>query len=204
MKLRDLAGVLVRAGCERLARALDARRPPRVITGGGDAPYLTKHRVFDQGERAARAKYGARLDDPMSLTSAELRDVDRIMRSGWRVHLHQFHRSDEDRELHNHPWRWGASLVLAGGYIEVLRVRAQAGGFARDRVLQRPVLPGSINRLKADTFHRVELLERDCWTLFASGPVVQSWGFWSLATGRYTPWRAFIEAKGFRPVEAGP
>jgi hypothetical protein len=206
--VRDLADDLVRAGCERLARALDARNPPRVITGGGDDPYLTKHRVLDTGDALARLLYGDRAHNPARLSAAEQADVDRIMRAGWRVHLHQFHRSDEDAELHNHPWAWAVSLVLVGGYIEELRVRCggRAGGreFVRDRVVHRPFRPGSVNRLSADTFHRVELLGRDAWTLFVSGPIVQSWSFWSLATGQYTPWRQFIESKGYRAVETGP
>jgi hypothetical protein len=34
------------------------------------------------------------------------------------VYLHHFHSSDQGDELHNHPWVWGLSLVLAGGYSE--------------------------------------------------------------------------------------
>lgn len=34
------------------------------------------------------------------------------------VYLHHFHSSDQGDELHSHPWSWGLSLVLAGGYVE--------------------------------------------------------------------------------------
>jgi hypothetical protein len=34
------------------------------------------------------------------------------------IYLHHFHSSDQGDELHNHPWVWGLSLVLAGGYYE--------------------------------------------------------------------------------------
>ena len=32
------------------------------------------------------------------------------------VYLHRFHRPDIDQHLHNHPWRWAASLILNGSY----------------------------------------------------------------------------------------
>ena len=35
------------------------------------------------------------------------------------LYLHVFHRSDEDRELHDHPWGF-VSLILWGGYYEWL------------------------------------------------------------------------------------
>lgn len=34
------------------------------------------------------------------------------------IYLHHFHSSDQGDELHNHPWSWGLSLVLSGGYSE--------------------------------------------------------------------------------------
>ena len=33
------------------------------------------------------------------------------------------------------------------------------------------------NIIKANTFHRVELLTPEVWTLFIHGPRVQPWGF---------------------------
>lgn len=37
---------------------------------------------------------------------------------GPNLYLHRFLRPDEDGELHNHPWRWAVSVMLAGGYAE--------------------------------------------------------------------------------------
>ncbi|MFW6184410.1 MAG: hypothetical protein ACOC8X_11485, partial [Chloroflexota bacterium] len=34
------------------------------------------------------------------------------------VFLHYFHRSDSDRELHNHPWDTAVAIILTGGYWE--------------------------------------------------------------------------------------
>jgi hypothetical protein len=136
--------------------------PSRVITAGGDEPYLYKYLVWQSSEG----------------------------KDSVRVHLHRFVRSDEDRELHNHPWRWAVSLVLAGGYREERRV------LAGDTVYRRRVSPGSVNVITNWTYHRVDLLDEECWTLFVSGPVVGSWGFWNRLTGVHTPWREFMQSKG--------
>lgn len=108
----------------------------------------------------------------------------------WRLYLHRFHRSDEDPELHNHPWLKSVSLILAGGYSEERR--------RGDRMVWRQEFrPWMVNVLQADTFHRVDLLDpkEGAWTLFWVGEKVQSWGFWSRETGEFTPWRQFIAKK---------
>lgn len=101
------------------------------------------------------------------------------------VYLHRFHRSDADGELHNHPWQWAIAIVLVGGYSE--ERRDPGGG-----VYRRLVTPGTINFIRHNDFHRVDLLEHDAWSLFITGPRVQDWGFWSRVTKEYTPWREFI------------
>lgn len=104
------------------------------------------------------------------------------------VFLHRFVRSDRDRELHNHPWDRAWSLVLAGGYVEERR--------HGDEVRTHVVRPWSWNKLLANTFHRVDLIENDCWTIFVTGDRVQDWGFWDRDTGGYTPWREYLRQRG--------
>ena len=106
------------------------------------------------------------------------------------VQLHKFHRGDRNQELHNHPWRWAVSLILAGGYREERKIGESSGA----NVWTRFCRPGSINVLRGDTYHRVDLLDPDagCWTLFISGPKSQTWSFWDRKTGQYTPWRDFL------------
>lgn len=111
--------------------------------------------------------------------------------NGTRVHLHQFLRGDADPELHNHPWELAVSLVLAGGYFEERR--------AGDDVVTHEVRPGHLNIIRSSTFHRVELREVDCWTLFVSGPAVQTWGFWNRESGVFTGWKSFNAARGIKP-----
>jgi hypothetical protein len=101
--------------------------------------------------------------------------------------LHRFHRSDDDGALHNHPWAWSVSLILAGGYWEERRVG--------DRVVRRLVKPWRINWIGGDTFHRVDLLEGDAWSLFLVGPKVSTWYFWDRYRLQRSQWRDFINAK---------
>jgi hypothetical protein len=101
------------------------------------------------------------------------------------VFLHRFFRSDGDRELHNHPWKWAVSLVLAGGYREE-RLEDKYGSPIVERVLR----PGRLNFIRGSTFHRVELLdeERGAWSLFIAGPrpdAGTTWGFLDTDTGRF-------------------
>ncbi len=81
----------------------------------------------------------------------------------WRVYLHHFVGSDPDG-LHSHPWRWGATFVLAGWYLEQRR-------FGHRVVRWFGIVNG-------DTFHRVLVpAHATVWTLFIHSPRVMNWGF---------------------------
>lgn len=110
-----------------------------------------------------------------------------------RVFVHKFHRSDWDEELHNHPWKWAMALILRGGYSEERRVR--------DLVVRRECRPGSLNFIKNDTFHRVDLYDSTCWTLFVAGRKTADWGFWDRVTGKFVPWREHVEKTGAYAAE---
>ena len=103
----------------------------------------------------------------------------RFYLAGWRpdnridapsIYLHHFVASDPDDAVHSHPWAWSASLILVGGYRET---RCLPNG-AR---VQREYLPGDMNVILANDRHRIDLIERDCWTLFLAGPFLQAWSF---------------------------
>lgn len=100
------------------------------------------------------------------------------------LYLHEFLRSDDDRALHDHPWM-NCSLVLSGGYLEVLpagkglfrRGDPQVGGTPR----WRP--PGSVVARLPRSAHRLVVPPQGFGaaptvTLFLTGPRVRSWGFW--------------------------
>jgi hypothetical protein len=110
---------------------------------------------------------------------------------GWGYVLHHFHRGDEARELHNHPWKWCVSVILSGGYREERLERDW------NQVQERVLRPGSINVLRDTTFHRVDLLDEKegCWTLFVHGPKNKGWGFLDRDTREFTDWRTFIRGQ---------
>lgn len=148
-------------------RGLEARLIRR---GDEDVPYLW------------RAYLGERKGDP-SATGA---------------FLHRFVSSDV-RELHCHPWAWARTFILAGSYSE-----DRASSLSVDFVAKRATLdgstwrtevfrPGDTNVIYGSTFHRVDLLTPEVWTLFVHGPRVQDWGF--------VPMHRFAEPVPMRVIE---
>lgn len=84
--------------------------------------------------------------------------------------LHHTLRSDAQRHLHNHPFRY-LTIILRGGYFEI--TAAPDGSECR-----RWYGPGSIIWRGLDHFHRLELpAGHYCLTLFVMGRKRQPWGF---------------------------
>lgn len=162
--------------------------PPRVIKDrDGVSPYLSRYYLFGRPHHPDGSYPFDEFGQPRQGV---------VWPDGVGVYLHHFHRGDDDGDLHNHPWEWGVSLILAGGYFEERR-----RGLMVDSHEYRP---GSINVLRANTFHRVDLREHDAWSLFVVGAKTQSWGFWDRATGIFLPWRDHIalrrEEKAFEKM----
>jgi len=93
-----------------------------------------------------------------------------LSKTRWgRIFIHAIHRSDQDRELHDHPWQFVSLLLKGPGYLE-----HQPDGSA---IRFGPL---SINwRLDAAEPHRLELDEK-CgpqWTLVFCGRHIRDWGF---------------------------
>lgn len=123
------------------------------------------------------------------------------------IYVHRFVSSDLDPELHNHPWE-AVSLIVSGGYVEERRLESRnlfeivGGARVTSKIVTRTFAPGAVNYLFADTFHRVTLVESDCWTLIKLGKKVQSWGFWCPLTERFLPWREHVALKTVRKITA--
>lgn len=111
------------------------------------------------------------------------------------IYLHKFLSSDEDYELHDHPWNTSVSLILSKGYEEERREEYYANGKLHRRVVIEDFSPGMFNLITKDDFHRVTLKSDHAWTLFMSGDRQKDWGFWSRDTDEYTPWRTHIAKK---------
>lgn len=148
------------------------------MDGLGKTPYLSRFYIVGAPTMADGSSPYDQFGNPKR---------DAKWKDGWGLYIHRFHRSDVDRELHNHPWRWALSFVIAGGYREERR--------RGNSVVEREVKPLSFNYIRQDDFHCVDLIEHDAWTLFLVGRKGSTWGFWDRATGRYTPWREFLNAK---------
>lgn len=103
------------------------------------------------------------------------------------VYLHRFHLPDQDDAMHNHPWRWAFSIILTGCYLE--QREYDAPRWCRSA--------GSVVFLSDKTFHRVDRLFGETWTLFVVGPKTGSWGF-LLTDGVVVPWRERLEQRGIK------
>lgn len=135
--------------------------PSRTIETDG-RPYLTRWYLWPGKPRSSGD--GEDLDIPFA------------------VFIHFFHRGDDDRDQHNHPWGTSIAVVLAGGYREERGEEIRVHG------------PGSVNVISKDDFHRVDLLDpaRGSWSLFLAGRNVQDWGFKLQKTGEFVPWRKYV------------
>lgn len=127
---------------------------------------------------------------------------------GVRPYLHHFHRPDVDRWVHNHPWSWALSIVLAGSYEEErldqvveyeVAAPARAGtkwnefgphAHKREVLTDRRVVRW-FNFLTRRDYHRVLELHGDVWTIFVTGPRQQSWGF--LVDGKHVDYRDYFK-----------
>ncbi len=183
MTLHEILRTRARSDIEQLAATLPA---PRVIRSlDGVSPYLSRYYLSGRPTMPDGS-------EPFD-AQGEVRDGI-VYPPGAHVYLHCFHRGDNERELHCHPWLWSMSLILVGGYREQRRVVAEfAGKKTMWDVEERLVQPGDVNYIAQSDFHRVDLIDGECWTVFVSGPKASSWGFWDRATDSYTPWREFMK-----------
>jgi len=104
-----------------------------------------------------------------------------LLRTPWfSIYLHHILRSDEDRELHDHPWSFW-SIIIWGGYWEYTHT-----GVKRYH-------PGSILWRQLPCPHRLEV-DQPAWTLVIKGPRKREWGFYT--SEGWLPWHSFLKAKG--------
>ncbi len=94
---------------------------------------------------------------------------------GLTFYLHRFVAADGDRALHDHPWRMCLGICLAGGYRE-RRLRWLDPEKGLDCVI-RQVRPGAFNWISASTFHQIESVRKETWTLFIHTRKIKQWGF---------------------------
>jgi hypothetical protein len=104
----------------------------------------------------------------------------RLFRCPWfKIVLHHILRSDEDPDLHCHPWAF-VSIVLWAGYLEILPSSA------------RIIRPGQVVRHRATDAHRL-ILERPAWTLVFMTGKKRHWGFHT--SSGWMPYEAYFDQK---------
>jgi len=163
---------MVEQACRGLSKMAPAHR---VITRGDNEPYL--ERFYFVRREWIRDWYKRRNKETPWFVA-------------WipSVYLHHFLKGDDEEELHNHPWLRSYALILTVGYREDRRM----GNVVVSRILR----PGMINVIRAEDFHKVELLdkERGVWTIFIAGKrnEDESWGFWHPVTKLYQDWRLHV------------
>lgn len=117
---------------------------------------------LDWLERLGLRKKVIETDGNIYMERWYLRDSDT-----WGLMLQHICRPDWDRYLHDHPW-WFASLILRGGYTESRTDR-------RGRVVWRR--RSHFNFVRTSTFHRIEELDKNTWTLVLTGRKYQEWAY---------------------------
>lgn len=133
------------------------RRRPDFVIGGWENPYMLRWWLT-----------------PWSGKFRNIADEDKTL---WQrfvsklpgVYLHYIVRSDDDRALHDHPWR-NISVLLRGSYIE----HTIAAGGVHHRTRRNA---GDIVMRRARDAHRLEIDCGPCWSLFITGARVRHWGF---------------------------
>lgn len=118
------------------------------------------------------------------------------------VYLHHFVGDDPDRALHDHPWH-SVSIILKGGYEEILPCELHGSRCTRNRKRRRP---GQVIYRKPEQAHRVVLFRKQrggvygtapytniipAWTIFITGPWKRHWGFHCPNGWRH--WRDFVD-----------
>ena len=89
------------------------------------------------------------------------------------IRFHHIVRSDDDRDLHDHPWDY-ASLLIDGTLIEV----------TPDDTVEYTAPALIVHR--AEDLHRIVLPAGPVWTYVTTGPLVRKWGF--LTERGWVPW----------------
>jgi len=171
---------IVERVCQKIAERLTIRGRVHVINPGG-TPYLHRYYIFRRRWIKDRCKNLLLVSDVANWVSNHLPSC----------YLHHFHRGDLDKALHNHPWSFSLSIILTSGYTELRWDRSKG------RVVTRLVRPGDINIIRADDYHKVDLVDKEngCWTLFFSGPRIQNWSFWDPQhpLSAPIPWEDYVD-----------
>jgi len=105
----------------------------------------------------------------------------RRMQGSWNLYLHRYDGSDDDRALHDHPWK-SVSILLWGNLLE-----ETASG--KKRIL--PFLP---KYRSAEYAHTIHLKSKCAYTLFLTFRKEREWGFH--CPKGWVHWKQFTDSSG--------
>jgi hypothetical protein len=97
------------------------------------------------------------------------------------VYIHKIMRSDDDRALHDHPWKF-TSFILDGEYTEITPECPEGKLWKA----------GSMIKHEAEDAHRL-VLDKPVWTLVFVGKKTREWGFY--AKDGWVHWRSYLNDK---------
>jgi len=145
-----------------------------------------------KGEDDKRWAYTIETDGDAYLTRIMLPRLNLPIIGSLRPMIHHFHRRDQDRHLHNHPWDRAWSFLITGSYDEERLIwpknpLSSVGMGCEKRHVKW------FNTLTAQDYHAVTKLNGEVWTLFVTGNRVQDWGFY--VDGRHVPWRDYFKER---------
>lgn len=110
------------------------------------------------------------------------------------IYLHKFTDSDEDRAPHDHMYM-NVSYLIQGVYVE--HIRQQDGTSIKSLRYSGDLLIRPSGKIA----HRIELIGKETWTLFITGPRYREWGFW--CKDGWVHWKTFLEPTDDKPLGKG-
>lgn len=100
-----------------------------------------------------------------------------IYRTRWfgSLYIHKFYGPDPaERPPHNHPWKWAASYVLKGWYVEEVCQWGPEGDMV---CFKRKIRPWMIRFLRGREYHSIRIIQVPTYTIFFTGHRNDRWGF---------------------------
>jgi len=114
----------------------------------------------------------------------------RIETPWFSVRLHHWLKSDDHRNLHDHPWDF-YTFILKGGYID----HSEHAGIG----IEIPARPGHWYYRPATHRHWVEIPPQGAWTIIFTGPIIRRWGFW--VRGKFKKANKYFLEEGPHPCD---
>ena len=96
----------------------------------------------------------------------------RLLQTPWfAIYIHQILRSDEELDMHDHPWKF-TSVILSGSYEETV---TSPPYFDTTRWFRH--YQGDVVEHAAEEAHRLRLTSKEVWTLVITSGRKREWGY---------------------------